>query len=140
MAFPVPCQWARSYGIGQCSQGTWKDEDAEQLKSLVAQKGRKWKEIGSILNRLPEGCRDKFKEISLGSAKNKGRWSLEETKKLHDAVHDYIAKRVVRSLFGMLAFPYATVAHDMNASNMQRQPQVFNLKHLMFALAQRNCK
>ena len=65
------------------------------LMELVQQKGRAWKEIGPILNRLPEGCRDKHKEISLGANKNKGRWTDEEVTKLRNAVHEYLAKRVV---------------------------------------------
>lgn len=79
-----------------CWQGPWTEEEVKQLMELVTQKGRKWKEIGTILHRLPEGCRDKHKEASLGPAKNKGHWSKEETLKLHAAVHAYLAKKLVR--------------------------------------------
>ena len=76
-------------------QGKWTAEEEERLKELVTQKGRKWKEIGAALNRMPESCRDKHKEIVLGQAKKKGRWDKEETNRLRDAVHAYLAKRIV---------------------------------------------
>ena len=83
-------------------QGKWTSQDEAQLVELVKQKGRKWRDIGSVLNRLPEGCRDKYKEISLGGALNKGRWSKEEADKLRTAVHAYLAKRTVRSQHRLL--------------------------------------
>lgn len=76
-------------------QGKWEKEQEEQLLQLVADRGRKWKEIGAVMNRLPESCRDKHKEISLGDAKKKGRWDREETEKLRNIVQDYIAQHVV---------------------------------------------
>ncbi|KAK9807939.1 hypothetical protein WJX73_004975 [Symbiochloris irregularis] len=75
-------------------QGKWTLEDEARLLELVQEKGRRWKDIGAALNRLPEGCRDKHKEISLGQAKKKGAWSAEETSALRAAVHGYLARRI----------------------------------------------
>ncbi len=38
------------------------DEDA-RLAQLVAERGTKWKEIGAALGRMPDACKDRWKDI-----------------------------------------------------------------------------
>ena len=76
-------------------QGKWSQEEDEQLRQLVGEKGSKWKEISATLNRLPEGCRDRWRELKLGVSKQSGRWSEEETAKLRTLVNDYLARKQV---------------------------------------------
>lgn len=41
-------------------QGKWSTEEDEQLLRLVGERGRKWKEIGGAIGRMPEACRDRW--------------------------------------------------------------------------------
>ena len=76
-------------------QGKWSKEEGEQLRQLVADKGPKWAEISRSLGRLPEGCRDKWRELRLGDAKQNGRWSEDETERLRSLVNEYMNKKQV---------------------------------------------
>lgn len=40
-------------------QGRWSKEEDEKLRELVSERGPSWKDIGIVLGRLPEGCRDR---------------------------------------------------------------------------------
>jgi hypothetical protein len=40
-------------------QGKWSSEEADQLRGLVQQHGTAWTEIGAVLGRAPEECKDK---------------------------------------------------------------------------------
>lgn len=82
-------------------QGKWTPEADEALLALVEDKGHRWAEIGAALGRLPEGCRDRWKDIRLGSDVNAGRWSPQEVQALTDAVREYLeAKAQVRRAGG----------------------------------------
>ena len=67
-------------------QGAWSAAETARLVALVAAKGPRWTEIGGALGRLPEGCRDRWKEARLGAGRSKGRWSAEEEERLAAAV------------------------------------------------------
>lgn len=84
--------------MGLPRQGKWSAEDTEKLLQLHGEKGNKWKEIGAALGRHPESCRYKHRELLLGEAERKGKWSAQEEAKLLDLVTNYIEERPVRSL------------------------------------------
>ncbi len=67
-------------------QGAWSGGETARLLALVDQKGPRWAEIGGALGRLPEGCRDRWKEARLGSGRASGRWSAAEEAALSAAV------------------------------------------------------
>ncbi len=46
-------------------QGPWKPEEDEQLRALVEGKGNKWLEIGEVMGRMGEACRDRWRTIGL---------------------------------------------------------------------------
>lgn len=64
----------------------------------MGEKGSKWKEISTSLGRLPEGCRDRWRELKLGASKQNGRWSEEETSKLRTLVNDFLARKQVQEM------------------------------------------
>ena len=68
-------------------QGKRSKEEDEQLRELVGEKGSKWKEISLKLGRLPEGCRDRWRELKLGTSRKAGRWTEEETLRLRTLVN-----------------------------------------------------
>ena len=65
------------------------------MRQLVGEKGSKWKEISKSLERFPEGCRDRWRELKLGASRQSGRWSEEETAKLRSLVNEYLARKQV---------------------------------------------
>ena len=76
-------------------QGKWSSEEDEQLRQLMSEKGPKWADISRHLGRLPEGCRDRWRELRLGEAKVNGRWGEDETDRLRSLVNDYMSKKQV---------------------------------------------
>ena len=46
-------------------QGPWKPEEDEQLRQLVEAKGNKWLDIGEVMGRMGEACRDRWRTIGL---------------------------------------------------------------------------
>ena len=44
-------------------QGKWSTAEDGELLRMVQERGRRWAEIGGLLGRLPEGCRDRFLAI-----------------------------------------------------------------------------
>lgn len=47
-------------------QGKWSSGEDTRLMELVEEKGRRWKEIGGALGRMPEACRDRWLAIRCG--------------------------------------------------------------------------
>ena len=75
-----------------CSaRGVWTKEEDEMLKQAVAEKGKAWKAVGDIVERLPEDCRDRWRNyLIIGDNRNVDKWTDGETKNLVIAVHDCI--------------------------------------------------
>ena len=67
-----------------CRTGKWTHDEVERLRELVRMNGggrpkqTKWKQIGEELDRYPEACRDKWREIKLGPALKVGLWDAAE--------------------------------------------------------------
>ncbi len=80
-------------------QGKWDTEDDDQLMDLVETEGQKWADIGQLLQRLPEACRDRWKEIRHGNIRRHGKWDDGETEKLRSVVEGYLAFKQVSSSF-----------------------------------------
>ncbi|KAK9840762.1 hypothetical protein WJX81_003109 [Elliptochloris bilobata] len=72
-------------------QGRWSEEDTTRLLALVAERGQRWQSIGTALGRMPEACRDRYRETRLGAARRSGRWTPEEEALLADIVPDALA-------------------------------------------------
>ncbi|EPS45723.1 hypothetical protein H072_114 [Dactylellina haptotyla CBS 200.50] len=64
-------------------RGKWTAEQDEELRTLVAAKGTKWNIIGREINRMPEDCRDRWKNyLVCGEKRKRDQWSEEEEGKL----------------------------------------------------------
>ena len=72
------------------NKGKWTAEEDEELRSLVAERGNKWLEIGTSLGRPRDACRVRWREIKLGAQRNTGKWSEEEEEKLKLVVNEYL--------------------------------------------------
>ncbi len=92
----------RSAAVGACwaagasarpsrAQGAWSAEAGARLLALVAERGPRWQEIGAALGRMPEACRDRWRETRLGPARKSGAWAPDEEARLAELVPDALA-------------------------------------------------
>ncbi len=71
------------------TRGTWNAEEDEMLKDLVAEKGKAWKEVGDSLGRMPEDCRDRWRNYLVNSEhRNREQWTDAEVVNLCTAILD----------------------------------------------------
>ncbi|CAF9907284.1 MAG: RNA polymerase I enhancer binding protein [Alectoria fallacina] len=69
------------------SRGPWSAEEDEMLKQAVAEKGKVWKEIGDSLGRMPEDCRDRWRNYLVNSEhRNREQWTDVEVVNLCTAI------------------------------------------------------
>lgn len=72
-------------------RGQWTPEEEEQLVQAVALKGKSWIAVGQICERLPEDCRDRYRNYHVNADKrNKDRWNGQEVDSLVKAVGECI--------------------------------------------------
>lgn len=71
------------------ARGSWTPSEDESLKLAVAEKGTSWKQVGKMIDRFPEDCRDRYRNYH-GNAANRNRqeWTIDEIRKLCQAVYD----------------------------------------------------
>lgn len=71
------------------SRGTWSAEEDGMLKRAVVEKGKAWKEIGDSLGRMPEDCRDRWRNYLVNSEhRNREQWTNAEVVNLCTAILD----------------------------------------------------
>ena len=69
------------------SRGTWSAEEDEMLKQAVVEKGKAWKEIGDSLGRMPEDCRDRWRNYLVNAEhRNREQWTDAEVVNLCTAI------------------------------------------------------
>ncbi|KAK9380200.1 uncharacterized protein V2V93DRAFT_371904 [Kockiozyma suomiensis] len=70
-------------------RGKWTAEEDEQLRVLEEEYGAQWKIIGKHMGRMPEDCRDRFRNyVKCGASRGQNKWSMEEESKLVDIVNE----------------------------------------------------
>lgn len=71
------------------SRGTWTKEEDEMLGLAVAEKGKSWKAVGEMIERLAEDCRDRYRNYHTGAPhQNKWEWTDQEVRYLCKAVNE----------------------------------------------------
>ncbi|RYG41163.1 hypothetical protein EON68_03400, partial [archaeon] len=68
------------------NRGPWTIEEREKLLRLAEVHNRKWKEIGRIMNRLPNSVRNTYYELTAPTSRSDGVWSKDEEERLEDVV------------------------------------------------------
>ena len=69
------------------SRGTWNAEEDEVLKQAVTEKGKAWKEIGDLMGRMSEDCRDRWRNYLVNSEhRNREQWTDAEVVNLCTAI------------------------------------------------------
>ena len=73
-------------------RGTWTAEEDKELREAHEEHGNKWKIIGEQIERLPEDCRDRWRNYLKDSKfRNRQEWTTFEVDCLKDAVEDCMA-------------------------------------------------
>ncbi|OLY81316.1 Cyclin-D-binding Myb-like transcription factor 1 [Smittium mucronatum] len=67
-------------------QGNWTPEQDSQLLFWTSRLGHRWEIIGRRMNRTGTNCRDRWRNIKPGNARQTGRWKSEEKEALKMAV------------------------------------------------------
>uniref|UniRef100_A0A060TCP2 ARAD1D37686p n=1 Tax=Blastobotrys adeninivorans TaxID=409370 RepID=A0A060TCP2_BLAAD len=76
----------RAYHVFE-SRGKWTPDEDEQLRRCVEERGAQWREIGLQLGRMPEDCRDRWRNyVKCGNQRAQNRWTFFEEEKLREIV------------------------------------------------------
>lgn len=69
----------------------WNSEDDDKLKTLAITREGQWKTIGEILGRMPEDCRDRWRNyIKCGPRRALQKWTPEEETNLVSVVNEML--------------------------------------------------
>ncbi|QID83373.1 RNA polymerase I termination factor [Saccharomyces pastorianus] len=80
----------RKYHIFE-QRGKWTPEEDQELARLCLEKEGHWTEVGNLLGRMPEDCRDRWRNyMKCGSKRGSKRWSKEEEELLTTVVNEMI--------------------------------------------------
>lgn len=71
------------------NKGAWTEEEDASLRAMVESLGTKWTKIAAAIQRTPEACRFRWREIRLGASKNTGLWTKAEEARLTEAVEKF---------------------------------------------------
>ena len=99
-----------------CKKGKWTKEEDELLYDMCTVRGLlgKWSNIGYLLNRTPEDCRNRWRDYGVcqGSQK-KNQWTVKEEEQLFDIIVDLLKKsRRMEQEDQDILFDTDTLIHD----------------------------
>lgn len=78
----------RAYHVFK-ARGKWTPEEDQTLRALYEEKGPQWKVIGLTMYRMPEDCRDRWRNyVKCGEKRVSNKWSTEEELQLTQIVTD----------------------------------------------------
>jgi len=65
----------------------WDEEQDAALARMVEEMGKKWTNIGRVMGRLPDDCRDRWRNyVKCGQGRREKEWTEEEEAKLREVV------------------------------------------------------
>jgi len=71
------------------NKGAWTADEDASLRAMVESIGTKWTKISHAIERTPESCRFRWREIKNAGTIRSGSWSKEEEDRLVEAVQKY---------------------------------------------------
>ena len=107
------------------ARGVWSPEDDEMLRQAVEEKGTQWKQVGEMIERFPEDCRDRWRNYLVNSAhRNREQWTENEILNLASAILDCMQtmkeerRRLREEKFGFDA-PMSETESDQERKDMK---------------------
>ncbi|AMD20977.1 HEL304Cp [Eremothecium sinecaudum] len=80
----------RKYHIFE-QRGKWTPEEDAELARWCMEKEGQWSNIGKVLGRMPEDCRDRWRNyIKCGTDRVSNKWSPEEEEKLKNVITEIL--------------------------------------------------
>lgn len=80
----------RKYHVFE-QRGKWTPEEDAELARWCAEKEGQWSNIGKVLGRMPEDCRDRWRNyVKCGPNRASNKWSLEEEEQLKDVIQQML--------------------------------------------------
>ncbi|PRT56344.1 DNA-binding protein REB1 [Wickerhamiella sorbophila] len=74
-------------------RGKWSPAEDLHLGQLVNERGAQWKSISLTMHRMPEDCRDRWRNyVKCGGQRNQNKWSVKEESQLHRVVTEQMAQ------------------------------------------------
>ena len=107
------------------ARGVWSPEDDELLRRAVAEKGTQWKQVGEMIERFPEDCRDRWRNYLVNPEhRNREQWTESEVLNLASAIIDCMQsmkderRRLREEKFGLDA-PMSESESDQERKDMK---------------------
>lgn len=98
----------------------WTAEEEEVLRQWGITHEGKWKEIGEAMGRMPEDCRDRWRNyVKCGSNRSSNTWLPEEETRLRTIVMDILGKSPISD--SNLAVNWTVVSERMNGTRSRIQ-------------------
>lgn len=74
------------------ARGKWTPSEDKELGMLVEEKGKQWKQIGLLMGRMPEDCRDRWRNyVKCGEKRIQNKWGVDEEERLRGVVTQLMA-------------------------------------------------
>ncbi|GAM85531.1 hypothetical protein ANO11243_035380 [Dothideomycetidae sp. 11243] len=78
--------------LNDAKGGGWTGDQDEELREAYQKKPGAWTVIGELIGRMPEDCRDRWRDFVGIEGRKTGEWKQHETDKLKEAVTTAIAR------------------------------------------------
>lgn len=98
----------------------WTKEEDSQLMKHVEQSNANWRRIGEAMNRMPEDCRDRWRNyLKCGDNRSKNQWSEDEENMLKGIILDMHASQAAAEK--ALTINWTLVSEKMNGARSRIQ-------------------
>lgn len=103
-------------------RGKWTQEEDAELARLAVEKNGQWKIVGHMMRRMPEDCRDRWRNyIKCGANRTANKWSDEEEEKLREVVTQLILEDSEKQRGGSVSINWTRVSEMMGGIRLRIQ-------------------
>lgn len=100
----------------------WTQEEDELLKKLALTCKTNWKKVGEMMNRMPEDCRDRWRNyVKCGDNRASNKWSEEEEHTLREIVMEMLANNTGSAKGKPVLINWTLVSERMNGARSRIQ-------------------
>ncbi|GMG33773.1 unnamed protein product [Ambrosiozyma monospora] len=109
----------RSYHIFEV-RGKWTEEDDKKLAELANEKEGQWKSIGLEMHRMPEDCRDRWRNyVKCGNGRKVNKWEEDEEARLRAVITELTEEQ--KATNGETTINWTQVSERMGGSRSRIQ-------------------